>query len=313
MVKKGIDISTWQTNYPYAKAKAEGIEFCIIRAGFGTKKDNQFETHYKNAKAQGWGVGAYWYIYATTKGDAIKEAQAFLSVVKGKQFDYPLYLDIEDNSIVNKTNKATRDELVRSFCETVEKAGYYVGVYTNWNWYRNLLDGSVLNKKWDWWIALWGTDRPTGVDYGIWQYRVGSVAGVRTDLDYCYKDYPTIIKSKGLNGYSAAPSNPSTPSTPTKTVDELAREVIAGKWGNGADRKKRLTDAGYDYNAVQKRVNEILGETQNNHIYYVVKAGDTFWGIGQKFGIDYRTIMKRNGYTAETAKTLKVGTKLLIK
>ena len=45
---------------------------------------------------------------------------------------------------------------------------------------------------------------------------------------------------------------------PTKTVDELAREVIRGLWGNGTDRKNRLTAAGYDYYAVQARVNEIL-------------------------------------------------------
>jgi GH25 family lysozyme M1 (1,4-beta-N-acetylmuramidase) len=311
MVKKGIDISTWQANYPYSKAKAEGVEFVIIRAGFKTTKDNQFETHYKNAKAQGWGIGAYWYMYATTVNDAIKEAQAFLNAVKGKLFDYPLYLDLEDNSIVSKTNKATRDAMVNAFCETLEKAGYYVGVYTNWNWFKNLISGAALNKKWDWWIAHWGTNRPTGINYGLWQYRVGSVAGVRTDMDYCYKDYPTIIKSAGKNGYVKQGS--SNPNPQTKTVDELAREVIAGKWGNGADRKRRLTEAGYDYNAVQNQVNKILGVSQNNHIYYTVKAGDTFWGIGKKFGIDYRTIMKRNGYTTETAKTLKVGTKLLIK
>jgi hypothetical protein len=43
-----------------------------------------------------------------------------------------------------------------------------------------------------------------------------------------------------------------------KSVDAIAKEVIQGKWGNGADRKNRLTKAGYNYNTVQKRVNEIL-------------------------------------------------------
>lgn len=50
----------------------------------------------------------------------------------------------------------------------------------------------------------------------------------------------------------------STITSPTKTVDELAREVIQGKWGNGADRKNRITKAGYNYSAVQKRVNELM-------------------------------------------------------
>ena len=56
----GIDISTWQRNYPYGAATREGVKFAILRAGFSQTKDNQFETHYAGAKAQGWGVGAYW-------------------------------------------------------------------------------------------------------------------------------------------------------------------------------------------------------------------------------------------------------------
>lgn len=56
------------------------------------------------------------------------------------------------------------------------------------------------------------------------------------------------------NGKAVSETN----SSSTKTVDEVAREVIQGKWGNGADRKNRLTKAGYDYNTVQQRVNELL-------------------------------------------------------
>ena len=55
----GIDISAWQKYYPYTKATKEGVKFAILRAGQSMSKDSQFEVHYKNAKKQGWGVGAY--------------------------------------------------------------------------------------------------------------------------------------------------------------------------------------------------------------------------------------------------------------
>ena len=265
----GIDLSTWNDNYPYAKATASGVKFAILRAGFSQTKDNQFENHYKACKAQGWGVGAYWYMYATSVDGAQKEAQAFLNVIRGKQFDYPVYLDFEDNSIVSKTDRTTRNAMVNAFCKIVEDAGYYVGVYTNLNWYRNIISGKSLNQRWDWWIARWGGSQPTDIDYGIWQYNVGAFVGVQTDLNYCYKDYPSIIKAAGLNGYPKTTPSPTPQPQPTKTVDELAQEVFDGKWGNGEGRYKRLTEAGYNYDAVQNRVNQILAE-QNKQL----KVGD---------------------------------------
>ena len=184
----GIDISTWQRNYPYGGATREGVKFAILRAGFSQTKENQFETHYAAAKAQGWGVGAYWYMYATTVEGAKAEARAFLRAVAGKKFEYPLYLDLEDNSIANKTSKETRNAMVRAFGEIIESAGYYFGVYSNLNWYRNLISGSELNKRYDWWIACWSTGAPSGVNYGLWQFggetnyqRSNKVAGVTTD------------------------------------------------------------------------------------------------------------------------------------
>ena len=73
-----------------------------------------------------------------------------------------------------------------------------------------------------------------------------------------------------------------------KSVDELAREVIRGDWGNGQDRKDRLTAAGYNYSEVQGRVNEILrgnvsSAPASNVITYTVKRGDTLWGIAARY------------------------------
>jgi LysM repeat protein len=304
----GIDISAWQKGYPYAKATSEGVKFAILRAGYSQTKDSQFETHYSNAKAQGWGVGAYWYTYATTVSAAQAEARAFVKALSGKQLDYPVYLDIEDSSISSKTTKATRDAMIKAFGEIMESAGYYFGVYCNKYWYNSLISGSELNKKYDWWIAQWSTSAPSGADYGMWQFggetnyqRSNKVAGVTTDQDWATKDYPTIIKSLGKNGYSKSGESTSTTTTTTKTVDEIAKEVIAGQWGNGSDRKTKLEAAGYNYSEVQSKVNEILGistattKKSNDEIASEVIAGQ--WGNGNErktrleaAGYDYSTI-----------------------
>ncbi|MBQ6546458.1 MAG: hypothetical protein IJL74_00475 [Bacilli bacterium] len=210
----GIDISTWQRGYPYAKAKKEGVKFAILRAGFSETKDNMFETHYKNAKAQGWGVGAYWYTYAKTVSQANREAKAFIKAIKGKKFEYPIYLDIEDKSI-RKAGRTTLNNIVKEFNKVINGAGYYFGVYSNVDWYRNVISGSTLNKSYDWWIASWTSTKPSGVNAGLWQFggssnaiRSPRVAGVVTDQNYAYKDYPAIMKNKGLNGYGKTPVKP---------------------------------------------------------------------------------------------------------
>ena len=205
----GIDISYWQKGYPYDKANDEGVKFAILRAGFREQKDSVFDTHYSNAKRLGWGVGAYWYSYATTVEGAKKEAQAFVKAVKGKKFEYPLYLDLEDSS-QRGLGKALLGEMVEAFGKVVEDAGYYFGVYTNLDWYRNVIDGAGLNKRFDWWIAAWNKTAPTNVSYGLWQFggstnkiRDPKIAGVVTDQNYAFKDYPAIMKEKGLNGYNS--------------------------------------------------------------------------------------------------------------
>ena len=94
---KGIDVSSWQGVVDYRKVKASGINFVIIRAGFGrevSQKDNCFEQNYKNAKAAGLDIGAYWYSYADSAEDAVREAKACREVIKGKKFEYPIFFDL---------------------------------------------------------------------------------------------------------------------------------------------------------------------------------------------------------------------------
>ena len=147
--------------------------------------------------------GAYWYTYAKDIAAAKVEADSFLAALKGKTFEMPVFIDVEDASL--PTNKATLTEIVRTFCQRVEDAGYYIGIYASLSWLENRLDMSKL-KDFDVWVAQWNDTCDYKGNYGVWQYTSsGSVTGVpsdRVDLDYAYIDYPSVIKRAGLNGFS---------------------------------------------------------------------------------------------------------------
>ncbi|MEG0545978.1 MAG: glycoside hydrolase family 25 protein [Oscillospiraceae bacterium] len=203
---KGIDVSSWQKDINWQSVKNSGIEFAILRAGFGwgkDQKDRYFEQNYANAKAVGMPIGAYHYSYATNEQEAKLEAEAFLSWVAGKQFEYPVVLDIEDQSQA-ALGKAVISNIVRAFCETVENAGYYVSVYANKSWLDTKIDDDC-KTRYDIWLAQWAEKPSFGGAYGIWQYSSdGSVEGIngRVDMNEGYKDYPSIIKNNGFNGFS---------------------------------------------------------------------------------------------------------------
>lgn len=206
MAVNGIDVSHWQGSVDFTKVKAAGYSFVILNAGYGkfdNQKDERFEENYKKAKAAGLGVGAYWYSYALTAQDAITEAECFLRAIKGKQFDYPVAFDIEDRT-QESLSGSTIGQICTAFCDKVANAGYYVSLYS----YTSFLEIRVpaaVRSKYDIWVANFDVQKPSySGAYGIWQYTsTARVPGVTGDCDcnYAYKDYPAIIKAKGLNGY----------------------------------------------------------------------------------------------------------------
>lgn len=288
----GIDISTWQDNLNYNSCTSKGVKFAILRAGFSNTKDNRFEKHYIKAKEQGWNIGAYWYSYATTVSEAKEEANSFLNVIKGKEFNMPLYLDIEDQSLSN-LGRDTLDSIVRTFGKVIEDAGYYFGVYSNLNWYNNIISGSSLNKDYDWWIACWSDTSPSGIDYGIWQNSsTFTVDGSRIDSDYCYKDYPTIIKEAKLNHLSNNKKDDDIkPSIYiVKAGDTLSG--IAEKYGTTYQELARINNI-ENPNLIYPG-QEIKLPSVNNEIVYVVKPGDTLSTIAEKYGTTYQELARIN-------------------
>lgn len=254
---KGIDVSSWQGDIDFKRVKKSGVKFVIIRAGFGTGSapDKYFERSYKAAVDAGLHVGAYWYSYAESGGGALDEARACLNVIKGKRFDFPVFYDLEEQSQFARGSDFCGG-LVRTFCGELEENDWYAGLYASRYPLQHYIPRDVSSR-----YAVWAAEYAPTLNYrgnyGVWQYSAtGEVDGINgaVDLDYCYVDYPKMIKAAGLNGYSAEAPAPN----PEKSLEEIALEVIRGDWGNGEERCERLTEAGYDCQAVQHEVNRIL-------------------------------------------------------
>ena len=158
-----------------------------------------FESHYSDAKNAGLKVGCYYYTLAKNVAEAKGEANVFLSCIKGKQFEYPIYFDIEDPSLQN-LGKQVLTDIVLAWCGKVQSAGYYVGIYANPYWFLNRFDLERL-KGFDKWLAHWVSvpkwDNSFG---GLWQYGLTRVDGYNGDIDgdYSYRDYEKTIKEQRL-------------------------------------------------------------------------------------------------------------------
>jgi len=214
MQKFGIDISKWQGDFSIAQAMlSAGVEFVIIKCGGSDKgvyKDPRFEENYKKAKEVGIPVGAYWFSKAMTVDEAKRDALFCLELLKHKQFELPIYIDVE-----NKQQLAVgRDKLtsiIDAFLSILEDNRYYAGIYSSRSYFQTYMDDNYL-QKYTHWIASWGTAKPAGA--GIWQFggetnklRSNKINGQTVDQDYMFVDFPTIIKQKGLNGYTAREVN----------------------------------------------------------------------------------------------------------
>lgn len=202
---KVIDVSKHNTVVDWKKVKESGVEGVIIRAGYGrhiSQKDPTFDTYYSGAKAAGLNVGAYWYSYADSPADAKVEAAVFLEAIKGKQFDMPVYFDIEEEKHV-AMGKTMCTAIAAAFCDVMEQAGYFCGIYSFDNFFNSNLEKSV-QQRYSCWVANISREPQFCTSYGMWQYCwVASVKGVsgNVDISNCYKDFPKIIKAASLNGY----------------------------------------------------------------------------------------------------------------
>ena len=263
---KGIDVSQWQGDIDFGKVRSAGVDFVIIRAGYGryiSQKDPTFEDNYRKAKSAGLNVGAYWYSYAASEADARAEAAVCMEAIRGKQFEYPIYFDLEEKSQFSR-GKAFCSALVTAFCGELEKSGYFAGLYISRSPLQTYITSEVANR-YALWVAEYGSKCNYGGAYGMWQYTsTGKVSGVNgaCDCDYAYTDYPSIIKNGGFNGF-AKPTEHFLDISGFKKGDK-SLGVLALKQLLHLSSEKGLTSANFDvshdgfYDGTEKAVNEIL-------------------------------------------------------
>ncbi|PWM98984.1 MAG: hypothetical protein DBX37_05700 [Massilioclostridium sp.] len=338
--KKGIDISKWQGDVDFSKVKADGVEFAILRAGYGKladQKDPKFEQNYASAKAVGMPIGAYHYTYAISMIEAEQEANVLLNWLKGKQFEYPIYFDIEDTSIVY-LGKDVLTDIVCTFCEKLEQAGYFVGVYANKNWLMNHLDYNRI-KKYTIWLAHYTTATDYPNPHDMWQFsstqKVDGISG-KVDMNYCYKDFPAIIKAGGYNGFSAGTSAPSQPAGTQYSVGDVVtissyyasstetdsnKAVIPSDWKTGTitrivegARNPYLLNngnLGWCNDGDIRGREDITGSSAPQSVTYTVQSGDTLSGIAAKYGTSYQHLASINGIS--NPDKIYVGQKIKIK
>lgn len=228
-MKKGIDVSYAQGNINWGHVNTD---FAIIRAGYGrevSQKDAQFENNYTGCKSNCIPCGAYWYSYALDVEDAKKEANACLEVIKGKTFDYPIYFDVEEADQA-KLSKTQMSAIVKAFCDELEAAGYWVGIYS----YASFLKAHIspeVRARYTVWVAHTGVAKPNyNGNYGIWQYsHTGHTNGIQgnIDMNYAYFDYTSKIKTNGLNGFkkTAEAKKPEAKKSYTKGTKLILKNV----------------------------------------------------------------------------------------
>lgn len=245
---QGIDVSRWQGEIDWNKVAEGGIKFAILKAGgsdSGFYKDRTFERNYAGAKAAGLKVGAYYFVgkYCTSSIDGMADAQRFVKLVEGKDFDLPLFIDIETTPPAKK--KGATDAVI-AFCQVIEDNGYKSGVYASkTSGFVDRLDDSRLGNIIHW-VAQYYDKCTYPGNYTFWQKSSkGTVPGIKGNVD--------------LDEWVSRPLTAAEPSGKVKKVTKaVVQAVIRGDYGNGAERVKKLTEAGYDAKAVQKAVNEAL-------------------------------------------------------
>lgn len=250
---KGIDVSVYQGDIDWERVKPQ-IDFAILRIGLGddipSQDDAKFERNYAECVRLGIPFAVYFFSYAVNKAKVQSEIAHIKRLLEGKTINAPVYIDVENARGLDWRTISNADMLsiMQEFNAQLNALGYRMGIYSSrsafWNekmsdpWYDN------VSK----WVAEYG-DKVNDFNrtYDIWQHTSkGAIDGINGNVDM-------NVMYNNVFSFEQAPS--------VKSNEQLADEVINGKWGNGADRKNRLTAAGYNYEAVQAIVNERLGKS----------------------------------------------------
>lgn len=205
MSKKGIDVSEFQGKIDWEKVKNSGVEFAILRCGYGmdfsSQDDVEYERNANECERLGIPYGVYLMSYANTVEKARSEAKHVLRLIEGRKISLGVWHDIEDNGTSGAINKETLTNIINTFCNTIKNAGYKVGVYANLNWLENKIE-KTIKDNYDIWVAQYYSKCEYEGKYIMWQHTSsGKVNGISTnvDMNILYKDLPVINNNDNNN------------------------------------------------------------------------------------------------------------------
>ena len=279
MAKIIIDVSKWNgdsINWGVVKNYIDGV---IIRVGYrgytdGTlKTDPQFRIYADQCVKHKIPFSVYWFAQEITEEESVETANYIYELVKDYKLSLPVYYDVEYSGELNLSGRAdvigkvTRTNCVVAFCEEIKRLGLIPGVYANIGWFKDMMDFSKIND-YSIWCAKWNDGTKPSIKHDIWQYtNKGSVTGITGYVDL------SIANDSIFTNTTNHMKN---------DIDTIALAVINGKYGNGDARKDALIKAGYDFNEVQKRVNQILKKSNFKDGDMVKLKSDAVYSDGKQ-------------------------------
>lgn len=266
--------------------KDAGIEFVIIRIGYGqyeSQKDSKFERNYEGFRNVGIPVGVYLYSYAKSTSDSKKEAEVVLKWLGGRELNLPVYYDIEDKSQIN-LSKNTLTSMCETFCDTIEKAGYWAGIYTNKYFFTTYLDYKKLEEKYTIWVAQYNDTNTYRGKYDMWQYtssgKVNGISG-NVDMDILYRD---IFDNRGDND-----EDNKLPNLSGYNGNSIVDGLKSVGYDSSFDSRKELyKEAGFTdvYKGTAKQNEELLNILKGNDYYKADYKGLSFVDALKSIGVD---------------------------
>lgn len=300
MEKRGIDISYYQGDINFDELKGN-IDFAIVRTSYGNfYEDRKYKQNIEGLESIGVPYGLYHYSYASSVESAKEEATKFINLVKNYKPLYPVVVDIESNSSTQNLSSETLVDIAVTFCETIEDAGYYAMIYSNLNFFNTKLNSQELDK-YDKWLAQWASRTTYDGEFGIWQYSsTGTVSGINgnVDLDIAYKDYPSIIKEKGLNNYVGKDENVDEGES-TNEINYVVKKgdtlsAIASKYNTTYQKLATYNNISNPDLIYPKQIIKIPSDISITPTTYVVKKGDTLSAIASKYGTTWQKLYEKN-------------------
>ena len=316
---KGVDVSYANGNIDLSKVKAAGYNFVMIRCGYGSdlsyQDDTYFESNVRKAESLGLPWGVYLYSYATNVSEAKSEVAHITRLLKGKKPTLPVAIDIEDTAYYQKHgcyNKLSLSNIVSTILEGIKSAGFYPMLYTGRYWLDSYQGSSgYISKdiwsKYDLWIASWTSScLYSGSNLGMWQFggetcvlagETNSISGIGIiDKDKAFFDYPSIIKSKGYNGWKAgtpvdSATTPSTPPASTPTTSKYPKVTYRGRFGGSWG--KEVVDLNDFIGTDNVALTDIAIKVEEGKVIYQVHVNGGGW-LPTVSGYDIND--SKNGY-----------------